>query len=145
MFLTNCSNAGLTSIPNNIPVQTTHIVFTNNKFQEVKNNSFSGLRQLLWLDMSNCSIYKLQGNAFDQLQNLKFLYLKDNHLSWKNYSYGEGVFKPLSNQLKCLDIRRNLKSVGTNLTNESYPGRELSVLVSLETLRLDCISGVLSR
>ena len=56
----------------------------------------------------------------------------------KNNSYTQGVFSVLAETLKFLDISKNLDVK----YNVSYPGEALSVLNSLETLRLDCISGL---
>ena len=56
----------------------------------------------------------------------------------KNNSYTQGVFSVLGETLKFLDISKNLDVK----YNVSYPGEALSVLNSLETLRLDCISGL---
>ena len=64
--------------------------------------------------------------------------LKDNHLNEENNSYTQGVFSVLAETLTFLDISKNLD----DKYSISYPGEALSVLNSLETLRLDCISGL---
>ena len=80
----------------------------------------------------------MESHAFQGLQNLKTLFLHSNLLNDKNKSYALGVFRVLAEKLTFLDISGNLK----NQYPVSYPGEKLSVLNSLETLRLDCISGV---
>ena len=94
--------------------------------------------KLQWLDVSNCQIYQIEQLAFLGLQNLQTLSLKDNHLNEKNNSYEQGVFSTLAENLTFLDISKNLDVK----YNVSYPGEALIVLNSLETLRLDCISGL---
>ena len=137
-FLTDCSNAQLTSVPDNIPLNTTHLLLSNNKFYQLRNNSFEKIIKLKWLDLSNCQICQMEALAFLGLQNLKILFLNDNHLNEKNFSYPQGVFSTLAENLTFLDISGNLK----NKYPVSYPGEALSVLNALETLRLDCISGL---
>ena len=88
--------------------------------------------------MSNCQIYQIELFAFLGLQSLQTLSLKNNHLNEKNNSYAQGVFRTLAAKLTFLDISKNLDVK----YNVSYPGKALSVLNSLETLRLDCISGL---
>ena len=82
----------------------------------------------------------MEEHAFVGLQHLNILFLTQNHLCQKNNSYAQDVFKNVSNQLKFLDISGNLMHIPENLL--SYPAEALSVLSSLKTLRLDCISGL---
>ena len=79
----------------------------------------------------------MEALAFLGLQNLQTLSLKNNHLNEKNNSYAQGVFGILAEKLTFLDISKNL-DVKYSI---SYPGEALSILNSLESLRLDCISG----
>ena len=137
--MTNCSYAGLTSVPRTISSLTSYLVLNGNNFNTIKNNSFSNLVNLIWLDLSNSCIYHIESNVFLKLQALQVLSLKDNYLCEKNNSYAEGVFNPLAKELKVLDISGNLKNI--SLKNQSYPGEALNVLHSLAILRLDCISG----
>ena len=139
MFMTNCSYAGLTTIPTNISSLTSYMMLVGNNFKTIKNNSFSNLLNLTWLDLSNSQIYHIESDAFLELQILGVLLLKDNHLCEKNNSYAEGVFDALGKELKLLDIRGNLKNI--SLEVRSYPGKALNVLHFLEVLRLDCIYG----
>ena len=78
----------------------------------------------------------MEAHAFVGLKSLQILSLRDNHLNEKKYSYTQGVFSTLVEKLISLDIRGNLK----NKHPISYPGEALSILSSLKTLRLDCIS-----
>ena len=60
-FLTNCSNAGLTSIPDNIPHITTHLLLSDNNLSIIKNKYFINLSKLKTLDPTNSHIYRLEG------------------------------------------------------------------------------------
>ena len=139
LFITNCSYAGLTTIPKTISNLTSYLLLTGNNLSTIKNNSFSNLENLVWLDLSNSQIYHIESDAFLKLETLKVLSLKENHLCEKNNSYAEGVFNPLAKELKLLDISGNLKYFPPEI--RSYPGKALNVLHSLKVLRLDCISG----
>ena len=136
--MTNCSNAGLTSIPKTISSLASYLLLTGNNFSKIKNNSFSNLVNLVWLDLSSSHIYHIESDPFLQLVNLKVVFLKDNHLCQKNNSYAEGVFNSLR-KLKFLDISGNLKNIPPTI--RTYPGNALKALRSLEVLRLDCIYG----
>ena len=137
--MTNCSYAGLTTIPKTISNLTSYLSLTGNNFSTIKNNYFSNLENLVWLDLSNSQIYHIEPDAFLEIQMLGVLLLKDNHLCEKNNSYAEGVLNPLAKELKLLDISGNLKYFSPEI--RSYPEKALNVLHSLEVLRLDCISG----
>ena len=63
-FLTDCSDAELTSVPDNIPPNTAHLDLNNNTFNQLRNNSFKRLVKLQWLDVSSCQIYKMEVHAF---------------------------------------------------------------------------------
>ena len=139
LFMTNCSYAGLTSIPTNISSLTSYLMLVGNNFKTIKNNSFANLVHLTWLDLSNSQIYHIESDAFLELQMLGVLLLKDNYLCEKNNSYAEGVFDALGKGLKLLDIRGNLKTI--SLEMRSYPGKAFKVLRSLHILKLDCVWG----
>ena len=70
---------------------------------------------------------------------MNILKLSNNYLCEKNNSYGSGVFNPLADTLHSLDISGNLKNIPRKKL--SYPSKVLSILYSLEELKLDCISG----
>ena len=138
-LLVNCSNGGLTSIPSNIPVRTTHLSLDGNILHNISSNAFRNLGNLRWLELSASHIYNLESGAFNNLWKLNFLGLKNNYLSEKNGSYAQGVFSPVARTLQVLDISGNLRNISNNKL--SYPSKFLSVLHFLRVLKLDCISG----
>ena len=127
------------NLPKSFPNLTTHLLLNDNNINCIRDEAFSSLVNLSWLDISNNKLYKIENRAFHNLSNLRILILNNNYLSDKNGSYPDDVFCPLANQLKSLDIRGNLARLSSNF--HSYPDKALSCLKSLETLRLDCISG----
>ena len=114
-------------------------MLSNNNLNYISDEAFSSLLNLTWLDISNNKLYKIAKLAFQNLSNLRILILTNNYLSGKNGSYPDDVFCPLVNQLESVDIRGNLARLPTHF--HTYPDKALSCLKSLETLRLDCISG----
>ena len=139
LLFVNCSNRGFTSIPKYIPVDTAYLSLDGNVLHSIPRNAFKTLINLVWLDLSNSHIYNLESGAFNNLSQLNILKLNNNYLCEKNNSYGSGVFNPLEDILHSLDISGNLKNIPRK--KMSYPSKALSILYSLEELKLDCISG----
>ena len=135
----NCSNRGLTSVPNQIPARTSNLSLNGNVLHKIPSNAFRNLKNLVWLDLSDSQIYHLESGAFKNLSRLKFLRLRNNYLCERNGSYAEDVFTPLAHTLQWLDISGNLRNIPKK--KMSYPSKSLSVLHSLKVLKLDCISG----
>ena len=140
LLFVNCSNRGFTSIPNDIPVNTAYLSLDGNVLHSIPRNAFKTLSNLLQLDLSNSHIYNLESGAFNDLSRLNILELNNNYLCEKNNSYGGGIFNPLANTLHFLDISGNLENIPRK--KMSYPSKALSILHSLQVLKLDCISGV---
>ena len=57
LFIKDCSNAGLTSVPKGIPTKTTHLFLDNNMIKILENGSFNrgdiGLPKLVKLSIRN--------------------------------------------------------------------------------------------
>ena len=140
LLFVNCSNRGFTSIPTDIPVNTTYLSLDGNVLRSIPRNSFKNLVNLTWLDLSDSHIYNLESGAFNDLSQLNILKLNNNYLCEKNDSYGSGIFNPLADTLHSLDISGNLKNIPRK--KMSYPSKALSILHSLKILSLDCISGI---
>ena len=129
----DCSNFSLTNIPINIPSSVTHMVLSYNRIRKLGGGSFARFRNLIYLDISNNLLEKLEVKSFYGLNRLEILNISSNHLSNKD-SFPKGVFKALSWSLIELDIRHNLRL-------SDYAGEALQDLTALEILKLDCISG----
>ncbi|XP_069499971.1 asporin [Ambystoma mexicanum] len=76
-----CSDLGLTSIPNKIPSDTRLLDLQNNKIKEVKENDLKGLTSLSALFLNNNKLSKVHPKAFQDIKKLKRLYLSHNQLT----------------------------------------------------------------
>ncbi|KAM4663172.1 biglycan [Discoglossus pictus] len=105
-----CSDLGLTSVPKNIPKDTTLLDLQNNKITEIKKDDFKGLTHLYALVLVNNKISKCHEKAFDQLPRLQKLYISKNSL--------EEVPRNLPGSLVELRIHENkIKKVPKNAFN----------------------------
>ncbi|NP_001279248.1 decorin precursor [Callorhinchus milii] len=75
-----CSDLGKTSVPENIPADTTLLDLQNNKITEIKENDFKNLRNLHALILVNNKINIIHPKAFVPLVKLERLYLSKNLL-----------------------------------------------------------------
>ncbi|KAM4569805.1 decorin [Odontesthes bonariensis] len=75
-----CSDIGLTDIPEDIPDDTTLLDLQNNKITEIKENDFKKLKGLHALILVNNKITTIHPKAFSPLTNLQRLYLSKNFL-----------------------------------------------------------------
>ena len=136
LFIIDCSNARLTSVPKNIPTKTTHLYLDNNIITVLENRSFlEGLPNLVKLSIRNNTLNKIQTTAFCGLKSLEELNLYNNELQCRD-SLPPTVFQPLNQSLKVLDIRMNLLSNNLDLLNYSLSVAELS---NLNELRMDLL------
>lgn len=75
-----CSDLGLTNVPENIPKDTTLLDLQNNKITELKENDFKNLKNLHALILVNNKIGTVHPKAFASLMKLQRLYLSKNLL-----------------------------------------------------------------
>ncbi|XP_017342828.1 biglycan b [Ictalurus punctatus] len=76
-----CSDLGLTSVPQNIPTDTKLLDLQNNRITELKENDFKGLSNLYALSLVNNQISKVHPRAFTPLKHLQKLYFSKNQLT----------------------------------------------------------------
>ncbi|XP_060792917.1 biglycan b [Neoarius graeffei] len=76
-----CSDLGLTSVPQNIPLDTKLLDLQNNRITELKENDFKGLRDLYALSLVNNQISVVHPRAFTPLKRLQKLYFSKNLLT----------------------------------------------------------------
>ena len=130
----DCSNAGLTDVPGNLPENIRRLILDGNHISTLRNNSFVGrFNNLKLLRIRGNSLQRLEASTFHDMTSLKMLDLYNNSLE-KNNSLPTTVFVPISKTLKVLDIRMNL--ISDNATN--YPTAVVS-LKSLTILKMDCL------
>ncbi|XP_055592082.1 toll-like receptor 6 [Uranotaenia lowii] len=112
--IVECSAAGYTDIPNNIPMDTTEVWIDGNNLVELSghsfigrknlrvlhanhsnieiiyNTTFIGLRRLTILHLEHNNIQKLYGNEFSALESLRELYLQGNKISYiEDHTFSE--------------------------------------------------------
>ncbi|XP_058067234.1 toll-like receptor 6 [Anopheles bellator] len=112
--IVDCSAAGYTDIPNNIPMDTTEVYLDGNNLVELSghsfigrknlrvlygnhsniamlyNTTFIGLRRLITLHLEFNVIQKLYGYEFGALESLRELYLQGNRISYiEDHTFSE--------------------------------------------------------
>lgn len=135
----NCSNLGLTEIPNHFPRSVKQIDLSNNYIKKVPNKAFHKLLFLRSVILDNNNIKQLKSKAFIGPLSLEYLSLRNNSLKLDNVSFHQNVFKPLTN-LHTLDISNNLKRHCKILElsqPQHYPDEEFGYLRKLRRLTID--------
>ncbi|XP_064260506.1 leucine-rich repeat-containing protein 70 [Passer domesticus] len=98
----SCRNAGLSSIPWNLPKTTIVVYLSGNNISHVTPNDLRGFLKLAALYMDNSSISYVHPKAFVELPKLCYLHLNSNHIK----RLDPGIFEGLSN-LHCLYLQNN--------------------------------------
>ncbi|XP_063279018.1 leucine-rich repeat-containing protein 70 isoform X2 [Prinia subflava] len=98
----SCRNAGLSSIPWNLPKTTIVVYLSGNNISHVTPNDLRGLQKLAALYMDNSSILYVHPKAFVELPRLCYLHLNNNNIK----RLDPGIFEGLSN-LHCLYLQNN--------------------------------------
>ena len=131
-FVVDCSNADLTTVPKDIPVQVTHLILDNNNIQTLPNEAFKekqqGLKNVLVLSIKNNNLHQIGITAFAYLPKIKKLNLFNNSISFLPKS----VFSPVRNSLLILDIRMNIENGNIDSSNYLPAVAELAHLVELK-------------
>ena len=100
MYHVDCSGRGLTTVPQTLPTNTTHLDISLNNFTSIISSQFSYMKQLIFVDITNSRIDYFSETAFDGLASLQELCLINNPgIS----SMDENVFRSCS-RLKRLSI-----------------------------------------
>lgn len=76
-----CSDLGLSEVPEGIPSDTRFLDLQNNRISELKEHDFKGLTNLYGLSLGNNRISKVHRRAFSPLKNMQKLYFSRNHLT----------------------------------------------------------------
>ncbi|NXU46947.1 LRR70 protein, partial [Drymodes brunneopygia] len=98
----SCLNAGLSSIPWNLPKTTILVYLSGNNISHVTPNDLRGLQKLAALYMDNSSILYVHPKSFVELPKLCYLHLNSNNIK----RLDPGIFEGLSN-LHCLYLQNN--------------------------------------
>ena len=131
-FVVDCSNAGLATVPKDIPVQVTHLILDNNNIQTLPNEVYKEKQQefknLSVLSINNNNLHQIGITAFTYLPKIKKLNLFNNSISFLPKS----VFTHISKSLLVLDISINIKNDNIDSLNYLPVVAELSHLVELK-------------
>ena len=132
--IVDCSNIGLNSVPENLPLNATHLYLDSNNIETLQNGSFgdAALPNLIHISIRHNQLTEINTGVFQGLDKLKNLNLHNNSLKYKN-SLPRSVFLPIHESLKVLDIRMNLLGAEVH-----YPP-SVGELHHLEELRMDCL------
>ncbi|XP_068108103.1 asporin isoform X2 [Hyperolius riggenbachi] len=76
-----CSDLGLSSVPNKIPRDTRLLDLQNNRIKEIREKDLQGLTSLSALFLNNNKLYKIDSKAFQSANKLRRLYLSHNQLT----------------------------------------------------------------
>ncbi|XP_068858086.1 leucine-rich repeat-containing protein 70 [Aphelocoma coerulescens] len=98
----SCRNAGLSSIPWNLPKTTILVYLSGNNISHVTPNGLRGLQKLAALYMDNSSILYVHPKAFMEVPKLCYLHLNNNNIKHLD----PGIFEGLSS-LHCLYLQNN--------------------------------------
>ncbi|XP_049872399.1 toll-like receptor 7 [Pectinophora gossypiella] len=120
----DCSVKQLRHIPQNLPIDATHIYLDGNVYNELNESVFDPVRKALVLYLNSSNIVTINNNTFSRLSDLRILHLDNNKLR----------------QLRGLEFSKlsNLKELYLQSNEIEYIFNEtFSVLGALEVLRLD--------
>ncbi|KAK6194905.1 hypothetical protein SNE40_000439 [Patella caerulea] len=131
----DCSHGGFSSVPDNLPLNTTSLYLNNNKIKHLLNYQFVKLTNLNYLNLNSNPITDIDEDAFNNLYQLQELQLNGHNLNYSVKSLPDKVFKPLS-FLKRLSIRSTLK-YNRNIDHFITTGRPFGYLVALQSLCID--------
>ncbi|XP_052063908.1 SLIT and NTRK-like protein 3 [Mytilus californianus] len=101
----NCTNQGLTVIPN-IPSDSYKIDLTRNQFTNIKRFTFFNIPELNFLYLNGNELENIEEKSFVLLDRLRHLYLHDNSLT----TISQGLFRDLPD-LYILRLQNNKISV----------------------------------
>ncbi|XP_030632254.1 asporin [Chanos chanos] len=146
-----CSDLGLTSVPENIPPDTLMIDLQNNDITEIKEDDFKGMGNLYALFLVNNQISKIHPKAFSNMEKLKLLYLSYNLLTQIPVNLPKNILELRIHDNKISRIQREafkgmqslhvLEMSANPITNN---GIELGAFDSMSTLYLRIAEAKLS-
>ncbi|XP_033745297.1 toll-like receptor 2 [Pecten maximus] len=128
-----CSGCQLEVVPQNLPTNTVMLNLRNNHLRALYRRYFLKLPTLKTLILSMNALSVISPGTFDDLVNLEYLDISENHLT--EFSIESAFFLNLKN-LKVLNLQMNDFHFG-----KTYPENALSCIPQLESLVLDIFEG----
>ena len=129
-YAMRCNNTGLQDVPTAFPKYTNSSMLclldlSHNNITHIHNDSFTHVRDILWLYLNENHIRRIDSDAFVNLTSLQYLNLTLNHLHPE--SFGDGVFKPLIN-LTYINLKFNNLTTFDGLQTLLKPLQKLEML-----------------
>ncbi|XP_046581575.1 toll-like receptor 4 [Haliotis rubra] len=131
----NCSSNNLSSVPNDLPLNTTSLSLHSNHIAVLHIPLNSSWNTLKYLDLSSNKLAKLEKRTFESIYNLEELFLQNNNLILNSDTYPDDVFLPLQ-KLQKLHLHNNDRRF-----KGIYPETALGKLRSVVELKIDS-SGI---
>lgn len=119
-----CSGAGYTDMPANIPMDTTEVYIDGNNLGEISGHSFIGRKNLKVLYANNSNIHVIYNTTFSGLKRLTILHLESNKIE-----------RFIGNEFGSLENLRELYLQNNRINH--IDNRTFIELRKLEVLRLD--------
>ncbi|KAK6165325.1 hypothetical protein SNE40_022274 [Patella caerulea] len=129
----DCSRRNLTSVPFDLPANTTTLNLNHNKLEHLLNHQFLYLHQLKSLSLNSNPLYDIQEEAFNNLTYLEDLQIMGHRLNYSLSSLPRGVFIPLMN-LRTLTLRTIYYG---SISRLILPDEPISYLTNLISLNID--------
>ncbi|XP_067675262.1 toll-like receptor 4 [Haliotis asinina] len=127
----NCSNNNLSSVPNDLPLNTTSLSLHSNHITVLHTQPNCSWNTLKYLDISDNKLAKLEKRTFESISHLEELFLQNNNLLLTPDIYADDVFLPLQ-KLQKLHLHNNDRRF-----NGKYPETALGKLRSVVELKID--------
>ena len=77
----DCTSRGFKVIPQNMPLNASHIILKHNKLTSIPAFAFSNMMDIQYLDLSHNKLKQLNNESFSNMKRLLFLDLSGNYLS----------------------------------------------------------------
>ena len=103
----SCDNLDWDQVPPEIPREAKEVYLTNNKIMHLNSDDFKDCFNLTLLDLSLNWLRTIDLNAFEDLVNLKYLFMSGNALAYDYSSIPSGVFFPLKH-LEAIRLDNNV-------------------------------------
>ncbi|CAG2199056.1 GPR48 [Mytilus edulis] len=126
----DCTNRGLTSVPNDLPRYIISLDLNHNEIETLPNNTFKRYSMLLTIILDNNRLSVIETGAFSGIKRLLNLSIENNTVNFTEFNTNE-TFRSLKS-LELFNIRQNLKTMEASWT---YP--YLGHLINLIYLYID--------
>ena len=126
------SNNQFSRVPTTLPQNITQLYFLYNNLGTLGADSFNLYKSLVYVDLSYCSLNKIENHTFDGLNNLTVLYMQFNNLSDESFPVG---FLTKNLKLSIVGLRFNkmrhvLNDLPMSMQHLDYVGNNIKTIPS---------------